>query len=346
MAVVLASSWPNWEARARNVPLWPRARFTETDRAAAIYRGLSFIYRTALDAPNFGQYGSDYLWCFYEIAATSRDPRLRAEAAAMGRERATQWRREHRHIDAAASPDEIADTLFGAYAAERLGFPDPLFKDEIRRAAARFSAVDFLRFDPRVGPPFADPALLDLLCDALITTYTADQYGATLGAPFPEIAKWLPSIRPYRVGADGMVPIVNVVTHVVYTRNDYNYRSLSPAELPDEFEFLKNHVNDREIQEDGEMLGEFMDTLRAFGLTPQDEIIQRGFTELLSKQNPDGSWGDLRDRDIYNRYHPTWTAIDGLRDYVWSVSQPAPAESAFRLASLARAVSRERCCPP
>jgi hypothetical protein len=38
---------------------------------------------------------------------------------------------------------------------------------------------------------------------------------------------------------------------------------------------------------------------------------------LLSKQNDDGSWGDLNFPDPYARYHSTWTAIDGLRDYTW-----------------------------
>jgi hypothetical protein len=103
--------------------------------------------------------------------------------------------------------------------------------------------------------------------------------------------------------------------------NDYNAHPVSRDALPDEFAFLKTHVMDRQILNDGEMLGEFMDTLRAFGLTTRDEIIQRGFAELLSRQNPDGSWGDLASRDIYDRYHPTWTAIDGLREYRWEKSE-------------------------
>jgi len=59
--------------------------------------------------------------------------------------------------------------------------------------------------------------------------------------------------------------------------------------------------------------------LRGFGMTTRDPLIQRGFSLLLSAQNPDGSWGDPKDRDVYNRYHPTWTVIDGLRDYNWRI---------------------------
>lgn len=35
-------------------------------------------------------------------------------------------------------------------------------------------------------------------------------------------------------------------------------------------------------------------------------------------QNADGSWGDVEAEDIYDRYHPTLTAVDGLRDYAWT----------------------------
>ena len=300
---------------APNDPLWPGARFTEADRTRAIQRGLAFIDRTARDRRNFEEYGPDYLWCFYEIASTSADPRLRSEALKIGRARARQWMRRHRHVDPKISANDLTDLVFGSLASERLGFPDAHLKQEIRDAAARIPPADFLGFDPATGPSHTDPNLLDLLCDALITTYTADQYGVTLGAPYHDAVRWLPLARPYREAA--AIPLVNLVTHVVYTTNDYNARNVNPSQLPDEFAFLKSHVLDAAILADGELLGEFMDTLRAFGLTPRDAPIQRGFSELLAKQNPDGSWGDPNDRDIYDRYHPTWTAIDALREYRW-----------------------------
>ena len=315
IAIVLAATVP--AHMSANQPLWPGSRFTRADRARALDRGLAFIYRSAADAANFERFGSDYLWCFYEISSTSADPHLSAEAGAMGRERAIQWRKRHRHVASSASADEVAEVLFGAYAVEKLGFADDALKQEIRRAASRFTSENMLRFDVSKGPDPAAPGLFDVLCDALITTYTADQYGVTLGAPYHDAAKWLPLARPYRDGKDGLIPLVNLVTHVVYTTNDYGARTVARQILRDEFAFLESHVSDREVTEDGELLGEFMDTLRAFGMTLRDQAIQRGFEELLSKQNEDGSWGDPSSSDIYDRYHPTWTAIDGLREYRW-----------------------------
>ncbi len=65
------------------------------------------------------------------------------------------------------------------------------------------------------------------------------------------------------------------------------------------------------------MMGEFLDSLRAFGLEDTHPLIRTGVEFLLSSQNADGSWGDPGAKDVYHRYHPTWTAIDGLRQYRW-----------------------------
>jgi len=59
-------------------------------------------------------------------------------------------------------------------------------------------------------------------------------------------------------------------------------------------------------------------------LTLRDPLVRVGFEYLLSAQNADGSWGDTKDPDPYGRYHPTWTAIDGLRDYRWTRVLPCP----------------------
>jgi hypothetical protein len=69
--------------------------------------------------------------------------------------------------------------------------------------------------------------------------------------------------------------------------------------------------------EDPEMLGEFLDALKSFGLSESHPLILEGMRYLLTQQNSDGSWGDSEVEDIYYRYHPTWTAIDGLREYAW-----------------------------
>jgi hypothetical protein len=58
-----------------------------------------------------------------------------------------------------------------------------------------------------------------------------------------------------------------------------------------------------------------MDTLYSLGRDHNDPDIMAGVDFLLSCQNQDGSWGDMEDEDTYTRFHSTWTAVDGLREY-------------------------------
>ncbi len=328
-------------------PLWPGGRFTEADRARALQHGIRFIYGTACDRRNFASYGPDYLWCFYCIASTSADPDLRRLAWAMGNERAHQWRRDNPTAPLDADSDEVADLAYGSYGADLLGVRDDPLKERIRQAAARFSAEDYLGFRPTIEPPPSDVPKRCSKCgarnprgrdtcrkcgarlkmwnryevwlDALITTYSGDRYGVTLGAHYTDVIQWLPAMRPYgRRGAvtdDEFYDTVYAITHVVYTLNDYSAYRLSPRWLPQEFQFLRENL--KEAIGDPETMGEFLDTLRSFGLTNADPTIRAGVDYILSTQNSDGSWGDVQAQDAYVRYHTTWTAIDGLREYAW-----------------------------
>ncbi len=338
------------DVRAGGRPLWKGSRFTEEDRARAVRRGMQFIYGTARDERHFGQYGSDYLWCFYSVGASVKDAAVRRMARRMGRERARAWRLEHRELPEDVDAGTVMDFVFGNDAADSLGVRDGgRLKAQLRRAAARFKAQDFLLFNPLNEPPPEDVpeacefdakenargtkacircwrplkmrSRYDVWYDALITTYTGERSGIRLGAAYADVLKWLPALRPYR-GSEGganadFYDTVYAVTHVVYTLNDYGQYRLSPRRLPQEFEFLRANLREAVAQGDADMLGEFMDSLRAFGLDEDDKEIRDGMEYLLTHQNPDGSWGDVSERDIYHRYHPTWNAVAALSEYAW-----------------------------
>lgn len=335
--------------RRRSRSLWPGSRFTEADRARAVMRGLTFIYRTALNRKNFRDYGTDYLWCFYTLSVAVRDETVRRAARRMGLERARAWRQQHATVPGDADAAIIAELAYGNDAAESLGLRDDQLKEQLKRFASFFKARDYLLFDPLTESPPADvpdeckrcgasngrgkkfcfvckaPLVMrtryDVWYDALITTYVGDRSGITLGAHYVDVLKWLPTMRPYRakVGDDDQefYDTVYAITHVVYTLNNYSQFRLSPHLLPHEFEFLKANLHEAIAERDDDMLGEFMDTLRAFGLTSNDPLIRRGMEYYLRHQNADGSWGDVHERDIYLRYHPTWNAIAGLSEYAW-----------------------------
>jgi hypothetical protein len=318
------------------------------ERDLAIKRGLGFIYRTACDPDNFALYGYDYLFCFRCIASTSKAVGLRRTALNLGRELARQWRQEHPKVLNDADADDIAGLIIGSYAADRLGVRDDVFKRQLREVAGRFTPRDYFYFDPSTEPPPKDVpeecrcgacnsrgrttcrrckrrlsmmSSYEVWLDALTRSFIGERYVDRLGASFADVIKWLPSMRPYPKYEDRENPdfdwAVYAITHVVYTLNNYSLYNLSPRWLPQEYAFLKRNLKRAIVMDDPEMMGELLDALKSFGLTETHPLIRKGLRYLLAQQNFDGSWGDPEAEDIYQRYHPTWTAIDGLREYAW-----------------------------
>lgn len=314
----------------------------------AIFRGLEFIHGTARDPENFSTYGFDYTFCLHWIATTSGQAPLRRAARRMAVECARRWRSENPTVPADADAETVARMVFGGLSADRLGLRDAAFRREVWRAASRVSAPDILWFDPAAGPPPDDRPVncpcgeinscgrttcrgcrrhlkwlsrYEVWMVALIRSYLGECYGAPLGARFAEVIKWLPSMRPYPPlarGYEDFIWAIYAVTHIVYTLNGYGAFKLSRRWLPVEYEFLKGSLDDVMGLGNTDAAGEVLDSLKSFGLSDSHPLIRRGSDFLLATQNADGSWGDVEAEDIYERYHPTLTAVNGLREYAWT----------------------------
>ena len=319
-----------------------------SSKAKAVERGLRFIYKTSQNKKAFSDFGQDYLWCFYTISASTADPKLKKLAWTMGQNCARRWRRKNPRLPERFTAGSISYWVFADYSATLLGIPGiGNIKESLKNAAVRFRPEDFLGFNPTAGPipkdlpklcpkdksrnargatvcskcatelRFEDP--YDLLCDAIITTYSGERYGVILGARLADVTQHIPSLRPYRgphsKQDDGFSSITYAVTHIVYALNDYGIYRLRPEWLPSEYSFLRDHILENIETGDVETLGEFMDTLKSFGLTDKDQLIRNSEQFLLRHQNPDGSWGDPKESDIYIRYHSTWTVVGGLMDF-------------------------------
>ena len=284
------------------------------DRRAAIQRGLNFIYSVGSDDQNLEDYGGDLLWCFYSVWHTSSDRELSDTAARMGRELAQRWRKLNSQVPPQTTAGNIYRMILGAYAADRLGVRDPGFKAELRKAVRRFNAKDFLGFDAVLESPGQNDNRYDIWSGALITSYFGDAYGIRLGARYRDVLKWMPCLRPY----DGHNEDVDfdtfyAVTHLIYTLNRYSERKIAPSLLPDEFAYLRHKLAEAIKEDDPEMVGEALDTLRAAGFE-NDPEVEKAMQYLIEHQRPDGTWAGDRD-DVYTEYHSAWTGIDGLRDY-------------------------------
>lgn len=316
-------------------------------RDAAIKRGLDFIYNFAQKQKCFADYGSFLVCCFALVAATSRNPKLRRLARDRANHLLHRWSRMHPVITSDVNSDQLLDFVLVNYAQRRLGLSDAAGALAIRLAARNFSASELLGFDPAVEPP---PDDLPYPCDcsfrnlrgrktckqckrrlrirtrykvwmeALANTYVAERSGVVFGASYADVLKWTPAMRPYPTGDDDeevLRDAIYAVTHIVYTLNDYGTYRLSRRWLPREFAFLKSNVASACERNDPEVLGELLDSLRAFGLSLRYPLIRRGTKYLLAEQNRDGSWGDPGEQNVRTRCHTTWTAIDGLRAYAW-----------------------------
>lgn len=335
---------------AASTPLWPGTRYTDRDRERAVFRAFNYLVRHALNARDFDAHYGDYLLCFYTLSINFKDQNLRERAHRIGVERAREWRRKHSSLPPRANPDAVLDYSLASDMADELGVRDEKMKEQIRFVASRFSAKDFLLFDPRTEPPPDDvPAdceydgasnprgsrrchvchrrleirsRYDVWDDALITTFIGDHYGVELGAHYADVLKWLPTMRGYRShrsGNDSMFfETVYAITHVVYTLNNYSEYRISPDLLPREYQFLKNNMSEALREKDPDMLGEFMETLRSFGMTNEDGGMRSGVNFLMSHQHADGSWGEL---DLRDRYHATWNGIAAIGDFSWSGGQ-------------------------
>jgi len=336
-------------------------------------KALDYIDRSARVPENFAAQASDYTYCFYSIAATARDPELRAAAARLAPTYAKRWAETAATVPPNANSDEVSDMVFGWLPASLLGESDARIKPELARAAARFTAIDLLLFDPAKEPPPSDipedcrydftsnprgetvcrkcgrplriRSKYDVWMDALITTYTGDRYGIQLGASYKDVLQWMPTMRPYlklsQTGYRNFIDTLYALTHVVYTLNDYGKYRLPRGLLPQEFAYLKENLGQAIALHDPETMGEFLDALKGLGLNESDEVIRKGVTYLLDTQRPDGTWSDPKQKDTYTLYHSAWTAIDGLKDCCWqgedlSFPQVRPLLDSMQLAALKR----------
>ncbi len=125
-------------------------------RHEAAGRGLQFIYRHSFEDENFLNWAGDYLWCFYCVSETSEDAGLRNVASQMGTESARRWFAGETALPELAAAGEAAYYVSMVDAARRFGIRDRRLSEHVHRGSRRFTAREYLGFDPLQEAPPGD----------------------------------------------------------------------------------------------------------------------------------------------------------------------------------------------
>jgi hypothetical protein len=156
------------------------------------------------------------------------------------------------------------------------------------------------------------------------------------GCEYEDIFKWLPLVRPYKgphqLPWQEYIDQCYLITHIIFTTNNWGELSLDPALFPHEYLFLRSHleihiqVRVRRLldvsyhpscslslpqQRDIHLIAEFVESLRCFGCSDEDPLIRKGIRTLLELQTENGIW-DPTDDEPYRTYHATMCAVQAL----------------------------------
>jgi hypothetical protein len=181
------------------------------------------------------------------------------------------------------------------------------------------------------------------LTDAVVWTYLFEDIGisvrcasggqSTQSAVFlGDVARFLPIARNYQpvdeLGHDFYRLQCYFLTHFVYALTDWGRHQLRRELFWEEFSFLSEQMRQVIILEDPELVGEFLQCLRIFGVTEKDTaiwpLVQQGMAFLVETEQKFGAkglWGRAND-DVYSRYHTSYCAVIGIMDMSFSDASP------------------------
>mmetsp|Transcript_8633 Transcript_8633/g.27155 ORF Transcript_8633/g.27155 Transcript_8633/m.27155 type:complete len:353 (+) Transcript_8633:478-1536(+) len=172
------------------------------------------------------------------------------------------------------------------------------------------------------------------LSNTLIYSFFSERLGVRFGGvEYKDAFRWVKQVRPYKAPAElspgEFIDQCYLVTHIIFTLNNWGELQLPRDLLVHEYLFLRQYLGLHIRRKDVHLIGEFVDALRSLGDSENDPMIQQALGVLMSKQLPDGSWDSIAGRDPYTTYHATMVGIQSLlaheyRGYGPSFSSLAP----------------------
>ena len=317
---------------------WATA-FQGQTRRKAVLSGLDAIAALSSDQANFDQFGNDAIQCFYDVARATEDP-VRANALMFVEQLAHKWR--HRILSRGwrssgrPTPQQILETIVGLYCLERVGVSAPKLKEDVVHAVTLtgpdaddslkpYSCKDYFGWDPvhDASVPEGVAEVLSgeavtvyrTLCNSLIHAFYAERASINIGCGYADVLAKVATLRPYKSHGElpweSYVDQAYLITHVVFTLNNWGELALEPELLPHEHLFIRENLGVAVRERDAHLVGEYVECLRAFGSDDSDPLIQLGMTFLLRAQDPATHRWDVGG-DAYTSYHATMVACQAL----------------------------------
>jgi hypothetical protein len=297
-------------------PLWMGSRYNRDQLLDALAAGVHWLLAKAQRTGAFEL--SDLQQVFLILRESARDPALRRLAAKVGPQLSHRFRQLAPLPRATTTVAKLFDHAAGTYFAQRFGVTTP--PKYTKALALAFGGAPPKRLLRRTATATASDPARDLL-DELVDLYFPYKLGLPLPVRYADVVTRA-ARYPFRMQdhetALQLEDRMYLATHIVYVLSDFNESGLNEADLPRVVRFLERASKVFLAADDVETLGEVGDALKIVGRGYKDPLIRRVVERLLRAQNPDGSWGDMRDKDSYRRYHTTWTCFNGLLEFRFS----------------------------
>eukprot|EP01083_Nonionella_stella_P197431 725850_1 len=184
----------------------------------------------------------------------------------------------------------------------------------------------------RCARPLCQTVDFDCMCAAMIWMSVFEDVGVRFRtadgeSSLRDVMEFLPDLRPYRsVQRIGLCMFrfqCYFVTHLVFIaantqcisggkQNCWSDVRLDPFLFVEEFLFLATNLHDVLNLKDPELVGEFVQCLRVFGLPESSALVRIGVDFLLSVEGArkKGAW--VATSNFYTRYHAAYCGIIGL----------------------------------
>ncbi len=293
--------------------------------------------------------GVGLVHCAANLSRTAADPWIALRARRLGRHAFTVWRRTHA-ADPASSPEVWGEWVRMYVGARALGIRSPKSLRYLATVAAAggAEASNAYAIDKRgvfsnvpeacaCGAENAPGTRIcrnatcrrrlrhmsrfRAWCLTLTDGYCRARLGLDAQGRFAGALAAMALVRPYqlrnRYCLGDFYDAAYAVSHLVYALNDFGRFTLRRTWLPWEHAFLAGRIGSALDLEDVDLVGEFVDALRAFHEDADRPLVKAGFRFLLDTQHHDGSWTSRSADGDYARFHVVWAALDGIREFRW-----------------------------